>query len=1012
MSSLGACLQFLFCLFLSLSAVVFCDLPITQTIGAQATAMSVRHLGGALHWDVMESLEERLEAMQKRLQGWGVTATVCGADASSSGLQACRKVGARRGINEASEHVFTPQKVNRRFSSTEDSGGSGEQVLRRHLRLLEQLSTLIVAQMEKCRGAGEEDRLGILEGELQETMELKLIAFEVFKRCLSEEGRAPSEVDTLSSEDTSEISTSTPVFHTMPSLSTANNKVNGRVHSREARAPSGGCFPCQSGEGFRCCMDSLGETDSRFTHTLTEAETEGNLSSTGISTVKTRRSSSCSLSRCPQTGPELFHVYGVSVTPASPKVSYPSTVQTPQRTNIPGSDYGRPNGHCEDSGSRETNNFNVAKKSIELLDASGFGVSVVVRRMVRPSKQPKHSDTHAPPDSINGIYMKCRPALKVRRDVRPSKPQDMTAGFREATEAAVEAVDAALAAMAASCSSAPQAPNGFHAPRTPAEQRPASHWGIGGRFLRQGSKDCKKTYRKPPERDTQSCLTFHHDVEFVQACREQGNRHMQNKEYEAAVKAYSEAIERDPENDIILCNRAAAYFLINQYALTLLDCKAVLSRSPSNFKAHWRAAKAHVYTNNLQGAMRHYRIAREMCINPVEERAIAEEIKAVRAYEKYYVYMKECRWTDSVCCAEQLLRVFGSTGVAGLPWQCHRLEAFLNVDSWRALEEAKQLRKVYAEYAELLFTHAKCLFYCAHDPTSTGEVLGLIRAACRQKESEGGSKDSRYIHLERTVAAFERHRDRGNTAYENGDWEEAYSAYTRCLSLDPLNKSLIAVTYCNRAATSIQCGRWNDGLNDVHRSIQINGNNAKAYSRRARIYLHFMEEKVGVGAMYLQCAINDLKRAVELAPTEENRQQLAEAVKMQERREGRCQEPHGGFSNDNTDESGKTNEPNWFRSRPSSSKSSGQRQKTDKQSGKKFSTFAPLNSKAHCTKILGLENVTGLDSRSLAKAYHKAALRWHPDKWIGSGPKEHQAAERKFKEINMAYQVLREAMMR
>ncbi|RNF05848.1 putative TPR-repeat-containing chaperone protein DNAJ [Trypanosoma rangeli] len=965
--------------------------------------MSVRHLGGVLHRLVLESLEERLEAMQKRLQGWGVTATVCGADVSSSGLQACRKVGARRGINGASEHVFIPQKVNRSFSSMEDSGGSGEQVLRRHLCLLEHLSTLIVAQMEKCRGAGEENRLGVLEEELQEAMELKFIVFEGLKRRLSEEGRAPSEVDTLSSEGTPEVSTSIPIFHTMPSLSTANDRVNGRVHSREARA--------LSGEGFRC-VASLGETDSRFMHLFMEAETEGNLSSTGIITMNKRRSSCYSLPRDPQTGLDLFHVYGVSVAPTPPKVNHPCTAQTPQRRRPPGNDYGHPSGYCGDSGSRETNSFDLSKKSVELLDASGFGVSVVVRRMVRPSRKPKHSDTYAPPDSINRVYMKYRPALKVPRDARPSKPQDMTAGFREATEAAVEAVDAVMAAVAASCSSAPRTPCGSHAPRTPAEKKPASCWGTGSRFVRQGGEGCKKTYRKHPERNTQNCLTFHHNAEFIQACREQGNRHMQNKEYEDAVKAYSEAIERDPENDIILCNRAAAYFLLNQYALTLLDCEAVLSRSPSNFKAHWRAAKAHIYTNNVQGAMRHYRIAREMCINPVEERAIAEEIKAARAYEMYYVYMKECRWIDSVCCADQLLRVFGSTGVAGLPWQCHRLEAFLNVDSWRALEEVKRLRKVYAEYAELLFIHAKCLFYCAHDPTSTGEVLGLIRAACQRKESEGGSKDSRYIHLERTVAAFERHRDRGNTAYENGDWEEAYSAYTRCLSLDPLNKSLVAVTYCNRAATSIQCGRWNDGLNDVHRSIEINGNNAKAYARRARIYLHFMEEKVGMGVVYLQCAINDLKRAVELAPTEENRQQLAKAVKMQQEGEGRYQESHGGFSNDNTDESGKANEPNWFRSCPSSGKSSGQWQKTDDQRGKKSSTFAPLNSKAHCTKILGLENVTGLDSRSLAKAYHKAALHWHPDKWIGSGPREHQAAERKFKEINMAYQVLREAMVR
>ncbi|RNE97328.1 putative TPR-repeat-containing chaperone protein DNAJ [Trypanosoma conorhini] len=974
--------------------------------------MSVRHLGGALRWVVTESLEERLEAMQKRLQGWGVAATVCGTDASSGGLQPCRNVGAKRDINGAVDYFLTPQNGSKPSSSTEGSGGSEEHVLRRQLRVLEQLCTLILARMGECRGAGGESRLGALEVELQEATELKSVVFDGLKACLAEEGRATSEVNTLSSEGTSEVSVSAPGLHTGPSLSAPNNKARGDAHSSEARAPSGCGSPCSVGGGIRRRAASLGESDSQFTHLFMEAETTGKVGSTVVDAKKKRRSSCHALPRRPQADPELFRVYGVSVAPTRPKTNRPATAQPPQNKYNSGSDYNRNIGHRGDSVLREANRSKVSNRGVELLDAPAFGVSVVVRRMVRPSRQPKQHESFAPPDEINRIHMRCRPALRVRRDVRPGKPQSIVSGFQEATDAAAEAVDAAMAAAAVSCSSAPPTPRGPQTPCTSVCQSSTCRRSSISRFSRQTGEASKKVCDKNPERGPRGSLSFHRDSEFVQACREKGNRHMQYKQYEAAVKAYSEAIEHDPENDIIRCNRAAAYFLINQYTLTLMDCEAVLRRSPSNFKAHWRAAKALVYTNNVQGAIRHYRVAREMCINPVEERAIAEEIKAVRAYEMYYAYMKECRWVDSVCCADQLLRVFGSTGVAGLPWHCRRLEAFLNLDPWRALDEIKQLRKVYAEYAELLFLHAKCLFYCAHDPTSTGEVLGLIRAACRQKEGEGGSKDSRYIHLERTVAAFERHRDRGNTAYENGDWEEAYTAYTRCLSLDPLNKSLIAVTYCNRAATSMQCGRWNDGLNDVHRSIQINGNNAKAYARRARIYLHFMYKKAGMGAAYLQCAIEDLRRAVELAPTEENQRHLAEAVKIQQERGRQYQESHDSGNNDSAGERGKSKEPDWFRSNPSSSRSGGPRQKTEDQGGGKSNAVASFNAKVHCAKVLGLESVTGLDARSLAKAYHEAALRWHPDKWVGSGPREHQAAERKFKEINMAYQLLRETMAR
>ncbi|EKF27750.1 TPR-repeat-containing chaperone protein DNAJ, putative [Trypanosoma cruzi marinkellei] len=967
--------------------------------------MSVRHLGGALRWVVIESLEERLGAMQERLQGWGVKAVMFGTDAALSDLQRCRDVGLKRDINVAAEHAAAQKEEKQPLGSTEDCSGSQEPLLRRQLRMVEQLSALILDQIEKCRGAGEETRLRGLEEELQEAMELRSNATHCLQACLTEEGRTSSEANTSSSDCTSESSNLAPVYSAVRSSSNVHNEVRGNMSSNEHRAASAFLVSSRSDELFRRRAASTLETGHQFTNVSMEGWMDRKSSSPAAGTTNTRRPASTSAMRRPQTDTEHFHIYGVAMVPERPKTKRPATAKASRKGCMCDGDHGNNTSYCGDVEPKEMKEFNLTEKEVEVVDAAGVGVSVVVRRMLRPSRQQRQSKWHVSPDSMNAIHMTYRPALTVRRDVRKSRLHDIIPGLRESTEAAAVAVDAARAAVAASSSSAP------HTPRASVVQGPGNQQSSRIGHLNQGNEEWRKQGRKRLGYTTRRSRSVNPDAKFIQACRERGNRCMRNKEYEAAVKAYSEAIERDPENDIILCNRAAAYFLLNQYTLTLMDCESVLSRSPSNLKAHWRAAKALLYTNNVQAARRHYRVAREMCINLVEERAIAEEMKALRAYEMYYVYMKECRWIDSVECADQLLRAFGSTGVVGLPWQCRKLEALLNLDSWRALEEIKRLREVYSDYAELLFLHAKCLFYCVHDPNSTGEILELIQAACRQKEIEGCSQDSRYTHLERTVVSFEHHRDRGNTAYESGDWMEAYTAYTRCLTLDPLNRSLIAVTYCNRAAACMQCGRWNDALSDVHRSIQINGNNAKVYARRARIYLHFMRDKAGVGIDYLQFAINDLRRAVELAPTEENRQQLAEAMKLKEKEE-RSKDSRSSDSNEEKDRDRNPNETPRFCSNDANSASGGTQRKTYGHSGDNPNIFAPANSKAHCTKVLGLENTAGLDARSLTRAYREAALRWHPDRWIGSGPGEHEAAEKKFKEIHMAYQTLKETMVR
>ena len=58
-------------------------------------------------------------------------------------------------------------------------------------------------------------------------------------------------------------------------------------------------------------------------------------------------------------------------------------------------------------------------------------------------------------------------------------------------------------------------------------------------------------------------------------------------------------------------------------------------------------------------------------------------------------------------------------------------------------------------------------------------------------------------------------------------------------------------------------------------------------------------------------------------------------------------------------------------------------------------------------EVLGLQK--GASTDDIKQAYRKAALKWHPDRWVNGTDAEKKTAEEKFKEASEAYGVLSDA---
>merc|ERR1719213_873257 len=86
--------------------------------------------------------------------------------------------------------------------------------------------------------------------------------------------------------------------------------------------------------------------------------------------------------------------------------------------------------------------------------------------------------------------------------------------------------------------------------------------------------------------------------------------------------------------------------------------------------------------------------------------------------------------------------------------------------------------------------------------------------------------------------------------------------------------------------------------------------------------------------------------------------------------------------------------------------------KSDRDLIQKFKTAQRLLKKAQrpdLYKLIGQDLDEHSDESAIKKAYKKAAMKWHPDRFSCKGAKQQKEAEEQFQKINDAYEFLTDA---
>lgn len=322
---------------------------------------------------------------------------------------------------------------------------------------------------------------------------------------------------------------------------------------------------------------------------------------------------------------------------------------------------------------------------------------------------------------------------------------------------------------------------------------------------------------------------------LAEAKKEQGNEYYNLKKYDDAIKLYTEAIELDGSNVAYYANRAACYIMMGDHQAALDDCRQVLQRDPHNGKGLLREAKCHVALGDPQAAGRSLQLLRELEPQNV---ALPRELKTVEILKHFLTEGDKAYETQDFnkviyCMDRALQQAVSCSKIKVLKAEC--LALLKRLPEARLI--ADEIMRADRTNADAMYVRGLCFYYEDNIEKALQHFQQVLRLAPDHPKASVAYKKARLLKSK---------KDEGNEAFNSGNYQEAFNAYTNALEVDPTNKLANSKLYFNRATVCSKINKLNQTVEDCTTAISLNDDYQKAYLRRAKAYmdLEMYEEAV------------------------------------------------------------------------------------------------------------------------------------------------------------------------
>lgn len=304
-----------------------------------------------------------------------------------------------------------------------------------------------------------------------------------------------------------------------------------------------------------------------------------------------------------------------------------------------------------------------------------------------------------------------------------------------------------------------------------------------------------------------------------------GNAFYSSKEYENAVRLYSEAIELCPKCAAYYGNRSAAYMMLSKYSQALEDARMSTQLDPHFTKGYLREAKCHL--------------------------AMGEIATAVFSYQK----VLQVEPTNAVATAElrqaQTVQQFLTRAETALDKQDYRTVIFCMDKSIELSPECKKFRILKAEClallkryqesqeivndilradsfcADAIYVRGLCLYYQDNMEKAFQHFQQVLRLAPDHTKSRD---------IYRKAKQLLQKKEEGNAAFKANKLQDAYDLYSQALDIDPNNVFTNSKLYFNRATVCSKMSKPEQAIEDCTKAIELDDKYLKAYLRRAKCY--------------------------------------------------------------------------------------------------------------------------------------------------------------------------------